>query len=382
MIELTITPVVSPWSLAALELSLDVLFQVSPLRRAAHTLPSQPRMVLSQQVLMPRPLALLMVGALLLFYLDGFVLGASLLQLLAFLLLALPVLAGIVHHADHGPAGDLHPRPVLLAASGALVVVALSRGALVAGVLAAALVGCAGAFLERLSRGRGPWRDGAAPLYCGAFAGMTSDLVLRHPAWVLLAGALAGLLLALLGNSWRGIGGKLGSTAFLGVAAACLVAGAFGALGSGASLHAFSAQERVLLLGFAMLSPVLTHALSYRCGVGVVLGSALPSLVVALLAPLPLAAVWFGASFVGMTAPDRLASHPSRSLLAMGLLFGLFILGFEPRLAGIGGDLGATAAVSVFAVLGAQSLLYRLVPGATQSEGATKMARRSKEALR
>ena len=312
---------------------------------------------------MPRPQALLMTGALILFYVDGFVVGAPLLLLLAFALLGLPVLAGFVHHGDHGPAGTPHPRPVLLAAIGALVVLALSRGALASVVTAAALVGSAGGLVERVSGGREPWRDGAAALYCGAFAGMTSELVLRHPAWVLLAGALAGLLLVLLGNSWRGIGGKLGSTAFLGVVLTCLLASAFGALGSGAHLHTFSAQERVLLIGFAVLSPLLTHALSYRWGLGMVLGSALPSLGVALLAPQPLAAVWLGASFVGMTAPDRLAAHPFRSLLAMGLLFGLFSLGFEPRLAGIGGDLGTTAAVSVFAVLGAQALLASRSPG-------------------
>ena len=307
---------------------------------------------------MPRPLALLMAGVLLIFYLDGFVLGAALLPLLAFALLGLLVLAGFLHHGDHGPIGDLHPRPVLIAAMGALAVLALTRGAHVSVVLAAALVGCIGALVERLSRGTGPWRDGAAPLYCGAFAGMTSDLVVRSPTWVLAGGALAGLLLALLSNSWRGIGGKLGSTAFMGVVLTGLLAGAFGALGSGAHLHAFSAQERVVLIAFALLSPVITHVLSFRWDLGVVLGSALPSFVVALIAPVPLAAVWLGGSFVGMTAPDRLSRYPYPSLLAMGLLFGLFSLGFEPRLAGIGGDLGATAAVSVFAVLGTKALLF------------------------
>lgn len=305
---------------------------------------------------MSRPLALLMAGVLLLFYMDGFLLGAPLLLLLAFALLGLPVLVGFLHHGDHGPVGDPHPRPVLLAAAGALVVLALSRGALASVVLAAALVGCAGALLERLSRGRGPLREAAAPLYCGAFAGMTSELVLQHPGWVLLAGALAGLLLAVLSNSWRGIGGKLGSTAFLGVVTTCALAGSFGAMGAGAQLHRFSAPEQGLLFAFALLSPLVTHALSHRGQLGVVLGSALPSLVVALLAPTPVAAVWLGASFVGMTAPERLAGHPTRSLLAMGALFGLFTLGFQPGLAGIGGDLGATAAVSVFAVLGARAL--------------------------
>lgn len=311
-----------------------------------------------QLVPMPRLLALLMAGVLLLFYVDGFVLGAPLLLLLAFALLGLVVLTGFIHHGDHGEPHDPHPRPVLIAAAGALVVLALSRGGLTSVVLAAALVGCVGALLERFSRGEGFWRDGAAPFYCGAFVGMTSELVLPHPAWVLLAGALAGLLLTLLGNSWRGIGGKLGSTAFLGVVTTCLLAGAFGALGSGPKLHIFSDQERVLVFGFALLSPLLTHVLSYRRNLGVVLGSALPSLLVGLMAPVPLAAVWLGASFVGMSSPERLGAHPYRNLLAMGLLFGLFSMGFEPRLAGIGGDLGATAGVSVFAVLGSKVLFF------------------------
>ncbi|MFM7312056.1 MAG: hypothetical protein ACKO0M_02625 [Cyanobium sp.] len=306
---------------------------------------------------MPRPLPLLMAGVLLLFYADGFMIGAPWLLVLAFGVLAVPVLVGFVHHSDHGPAGTPHLTPVLLGSAGALAVLALSRGGLTSVVLAAAVVGCGGALLEPLSRGREPFQEAGAPIYCGAFAGMTSELVLRHPGWVLLAGAVAGLLLTLLQHSWRGIGGKLGSTAFLAVVGTGVIAAAFGALGAGAQLHRFTTPEQGLLIGFALLSPLVTHILSYRCRLGAVLGSALPSLVVALLAPKPLAAIWLGASFVGMTAPERLAGHPIRSLLAMGALFGLFTLGFEPRLAGIGGDLGATAAVSVFAVLGARALI-------------------------
>lgn len=308
-----------------------------------------------------------MAGVLVLFYVDGFLVGASLPLLLGFSLIGLLVLLGFLHHGDHGPPAAPEILPVLQAALGALAVLALSRAGLTTVVAATALVGCAGGLLERLGRGH-PWlAELAAPLYCGAFAGMTSKLVLHHPGWVLLAGGLAGLLFSLLRNSWGGIGGKLGTTAFLAVVGVCGLAAAFGEMGRGAPLHLFSARESALLLSVALASPLLTHGLSYRQALGPVLGSAAPSLLAALLfprllgplavAPLPLAAVWLGASFVGMTAPQRLAPRPLPLLLAMGLLFALLSLGFEPRLAGIGGDLGATAAVAVFAVLGLRTLL-------------------------
>ena len=79
------------------------------------------------------------------------------------------------------------------------------------GLLATALVGVAGGALEAAGRSRHRWQGVAAPVYCGAFAGMTSPLVLGHPAWVVLAGGLAGLVLSVLSDSWSGIGGKLGT---------------------------------------------------------------------------------------------------------------------------------------------------------------------------
>jgi hypothetical protein len=314
-----------------------------------------------------RPHALLMAGVLLFFYLDAFLLGAPGGMALALSLLALVALLGFVRHAGHGPPGTIQPVPVALAGLAALVVLALSRGALVSVSLAAALVGATGGLVELAGRSSRRWQGVAAPVYCGAFAGMTSALVLAHPGWVVLAGVLAGLALSVLTNSWSGIGGKLGTIAFLGVLGAMGLALVSGAMGAGAPLHAFTGAERWLVLIASLLSPLLTHALSYRYGFGVVLGSALPSMLVALcltlllplleLAPGPLAGMWLGASFIGMTAPERLAPRPVPLLLAMGLLFALLSFSFAPRLAGIGGDLGATAAVSVFAVLGARVLV-------------------------
>jgi hypothetical protein len=302
-----------------------------------------------------RPLPLLMAGLVLVFYADAFVVGAPLLLALGFALLGVVVLVGFVHHADHGGLGRIGASTPLVAALSALAVLLLSRGLASPLIVNVALVGTAGGLAERLGRQR--WAGLAAAVYCGAFAGMTSERVLAHPIGVVLAGALAGLLLELLQHSWAGIGGKLGSTAGLAVFGLVGLTAVLGVQGPGVELHSFTASERIALVPLALLSSQLTHRLSYGRGIGVVLGSALPSLLAGLLLPPPLAAAWLGASFVGMTAPGRLAPHPSLQLLAMGLLFAVFSLGFEPTLAGMGGDLGAKAAMSVFAVLGLQRLL-------------------------
>jgi hypothetical protein len=311
-----------------------------------------------------------MAIVLLYFYCDAFVLGAPGGIALGFSLLGMVVLLGFLQHAGHGPAGKIQPLLVIEAALAAFVVLGLSRGGGLSVVLAVGLVGTAGGLMEAAVRPRHRYQGMAATLYCGAFAGMTSELVLHHPAWVLLSGALGGLLLSVLANSWQGIGGKLGTIAFLAGLSTLAVATVSGANGPGAPLHTFTEAERGLVLILSLLSPLLTYALSHSLGFGVVLGSALPSLLVAIalsglpaslgLASAPLAAAWLGASFVGMTAPERLGPHPLPLLLAMGLLFALLDLVFEPRLAGLGGDLGATAAVSVFAVLGARALLRGL----------------------
>jgi len=301
-----------------------------------------------------RLLTLLMAGMVLAFYIDAFLVGAPVPLAVAFALVGVVVLLGFRHHAEHRPAEAIRRSTPLLAALGALAVLGLTRGLTLPVVVSAAMVGSVASLAEAASKGR--WAGIGPALYCGAFAGMTSERVLLHPAGIVLAGALAGLLLELLQGSWAGIGGKLGSTAFLGVLGVCGMAFALDRLGPGAQLHSYSQAERAAVLLLALLAPATTQWLSYggngRQGTGVVLGSAAPSLAAGLLLPPALASVWLGGSFVGMTAPARLEPHPYRQLLLMGLVFGLFSLGFEPTLAGVGGELGATAAMAVFAVLG------------------------------
>jgi hypothetical protein len=112
--------------------------------------------------------------------------------------------------------------------------------------------------------------------------------------WVLLAAALAGWLLELLRHSWSGIGGKLGTTAFVAVIGVVGLATVCGAISPGAHRYAFKAAEPLVLVGIALHSPQITYQLSDRCRLGPVVGSAIPSLVAALVLPASLAGPWLG----------------------------------------------------------------------------------------
>jgi hypothetical protein len=82
--------------------------------------------------------------------------------------------------------------------------------------MAAGLVGILGAYLPQFIR-LPKAKDYAVPVYCGAFVGMSSTLVLSNIWLVLLASSLAALLFVVVKNVYLGVGGRLGVVAFMGV---------------------------------------------------------------------------------------------------------------------------------------------------------------------
>jgi len=82
-------------------------------------------------------------------------------------------------------------------------------------VIAASFVGVAYAFIADFLKGA--WKQMPAPVYCGAFVGMVSPLVLPSMWMVLVAGFLAGLIFVITHEVYTGTGGKLGTIAFGGV---------------------------------------------------------------------------------------------------------------------------------------------------------------------
>lgn len=92
-------------------------------------------------------------------------------------------------------------------------------------VIAAALVGTVSSFIPFILKRRNSEFVNEIPkaLYCGAFVGMTSSSVSSGNTFILIASISAGILYAASTNSFLGIGGKLGTIAFGGVAAAFII---------------------------------------------------------------------------------------------------------------------------------------------------------------
>lgn len=214
-------------------------------------------------------------------------------------------------------------------------------------VLGSALVGLlAGVALPRV--------DTAA--YCGSFVGMASTALFPAHRALVLAAALAGVAFLATKRTFGGYGGKLGTLAFLGCAtAAALTPATYGNAG-GAALA--SAPAVVLV---AAVAAVVTAVVSIRLGLGAVVGSALVGVAAGIGFPLAgvahagtLATVAFCASFVGMSAPDRLADL--RQFALAGAVSGGVYLAAADVFVGAGGKLGTVAFASSLAVAGARRL--------------------------
>jgi len=81
-------------------------------------------------------------------------------------------------------------------------------------VVAAALVGF---FYTIFAEMAGNWlKNLSAPVYCGTFVGMCAKFIFTDLWMVGLAGAFAGLVYVISDGVFEGVGGKLGTIAFIG----------------------------------------------------------------------------------------------------------------------------------------------------------------------
>jgi hypothetical protein len=277
------------------------------------------------------------------------------------LVLGLPVALlagrGVARTRDQGHLRRPRLEDPLLATGAAVLVLILHRGLHLPTVLAAALGVVAGDLALRVMKGARDYHG--APWTSGAFVAMTAPSILAHDAWVLLAAALAGLLWSLSRDAWVGIGGKIGTVALAAVLVVRGVARLAGDHGVAPTLHAPHAWLVPLaLLGAASAS--LTGWLAFSRGWGPLLGSAVPSALVAIALVGSgagtsvvdvVALAWLCASFAGMSTPAR-RDRAVIFLPLAGALAAVLVAESGVGLAGVGGLAGAVALVVVFAVRG------------------------------
>ncbi|MDO6472099.1 hypothetical protein [Maribacter sp. 1_MG-2023] len=84
-------------------------------------------------------------------------------------------------------------------------------------VLSAGIIGTLGSLVPIFNKQSSYLKKLPGAIYCGVFVGMSSNTITPTIGFVLSAGIIAGLFFLLSKNLFIGIGGKLGTMAFLGV---------------------------------------------------------------------------------------------------------------------------------------------------------------------
>lgn len=84
-------------------------------------------------------------------------------------------------------------------------------------VISAGIIGTSASFLPSINKESYYLKQLPAAIYCGVFVGMSSVAIIPSIVLVIAAGILAGVFFMLSKNLFVGMGGKLGSIAFVGV---------------------------------------------------------------------------------------------------------------------------------------------------------------------
>ena len=298
-------------------------------------------------------------------YVRSFVIGAEPVPLVLVVVVGIPFAVGAVHALRTSlPVPRARAVEVVTAVSSTVATLGMSREMGIPPLVAAALVAVV---LGVMALDGGPLDAVAAGAgYSGAFVGLLAPAVTVSWYWVVLAGALAGVLWTLIGPAvFSGVGGRMGVVAFMASSAVYWVADLLGAdheyilLPEGGLAH-----WTVVPIGAA--GAVITWMLMNRLGWTFNLASGLPSLavcgVLAMAGPpgleVVLATAFFGGTFVGGTSLARLPT--ALWLGAAGLLYGAFMLHFEGPLTGHVGVIGATGTIAALAVIGVLAIVRRV----------------------
>lgn len=192
----------------------------------------------------------------------------------------------------------------------------------------------------------------AVPAYCGAFVGMTAPELIPTYWHALFAGGLASIVYAVSQPVFQGVGGKLGTIAFVGTTLTVVLSD-----GTFQSGHVPTSTIVILIVIYSIIGAVVTFAIHDYTVADAVFASGIVGLAGGVLLPIlypstgeMMAASVFAASFAGMSDSARLPAL--YWLIPVGAIAGLFFVYSLPYIGGSGGKLGTIAFGSVLAVHG------------------------------
>lgn len=230
---------------------------------------------------------------------------------------------------------------------GAVITFFISTELGLGAVIASGLVGLFGGLLIKKH---------AVAIFCGSFIGMCSiDLLTLFPC-IVLAGLLGGTIFISCKKLFPGLGGKLGTIAFISSILTSVVVGNPLLSGSMVGL-----EDNILLVFYSVCGAVFTYIISIRFKHGAVVASAFVGLVGGLILPIihnttgvTFAVAVFCASFAGMSSREHFKSE--MDMIFVGIICGLTFVLTTPHLGGAGGKLGTIAFGSVIIL----SSIYRI----------------------
>lgn len=199
----------------------------------------------------------------------------------------------------------------------------------------------------------------AIPIYCGSFAGMVSSLLVSDPIEVVTIGFFAGLLYVAGSDTFKGFGGKLGSTAYFATLLASIF---FDTLSETMTGGPIELQYDVFIV--FIIGSLGTYFINERYKIGVVVASSLLGLVFGLILPNifangnSLAVALFCGTFIGMSTATKLSSRIS--VIIASLIGTIIFLYTAPYFAGLGGKLGLIAFGASIATAGIYNLKSHL----------------------
>lgn len=263
----------------------------------------------------------------------------------------------LVVGATSRPVGHVRLMDVGVCTAAAAIAQFLTREAgmplLVAGSVVAVVIG-----LSEVIDSPVDWRAAGAG-YAGVCVGLLPPYVTQSSWLVIAAAVISGALWSLVGPSvWTGIGGRMGTVAFIGASFIYLIADAFGMERDHTVLPLpMSGLAHWSVVPVGAIAAVLTWIVIDRLRVPFVLASGTLSLVVctslAVAEPVPqsvLSVAFFGGTFVGGVSARRLPNVAW--VAAAGAIYGSLMLHFQGPLTGHVGVIGATGSIACLTMAG------------------------------